>query len=40
MQLANIKISNISSFPYQPDLSNIEGMKFYNKKDNDVNILI
>lgn len=40
MQLANIKISNLLSFPYQPDLKKIEGVKFYNKKDNNVNVLI
>lgn len=40
MQLSNIKISNILSFPYQPDLSKIEGVKFHNKKDTNVNVLI
>ncbi len=40
MQLANIKISNLLSFPYTPDLSKIEGIKFYNKKNTNVNVLI
>jgi len=40
MQLVNIKISNLLSFPYQPDLSRIEGIKFYNRDNNNVNVLI
>lgn len=39
MQLTNVKISNLLSFPYQPDITLIEGVKFYNK-DNNVNVLI
>ncbi len=40
MQLANIKISNLLSFPYQPDLSKTEGVKFYNRENNNMNVLI
>jgi len=40
MQLTNIKISNLLSFPYQPDLSKVEGIKFYNRENNNVNVLI
>ena len=40
MQLTNLKISNVSSFPYQSDLSKIEGVKFYNAENNNVNVLI
>ena len=40
MQLANIKISNLLSYPYQPNLSKAEGVNFYNKVNNNVNVLI
>ena len=40
MQLANIKISNLLSYPYQPNLSHIEWVKFYNRENNNVNVLI
>ncbi len=40
MQLADIKISNLLSFPYHPDLSKTEGIKFYNNQNNGVNVLI
>lgn len=40
MQLANIKISNLLSYPYQPDFSKIEGVKFYNRENANVNVLI
>lgn len=40
MQLATIKISNLLSFPFEPDLSKIEGIKFYHKEQKDVNVLI
>ncbi len=40
MQLTNIKISNLLSFPYLPDLSKVEGTKFYNRENNNVNVLI
>ena len=40
MQLVNIKISNLLSYSYHPNLSKIEGTKFYNKKKNNINILI
>jgi DNA repair exonuclease SbcCD ATPase subunit len=40
MQLAHIKISNLLSYPYRPNLSKIEGIKFYNRENNNVNILI
>ena len=40
MQLTNIKISNLLSFPYQPDLSKVEGIKFYNRENNNVNVFI
>ena len=40
MQLTNVKISNLLSYPYQSDLSKVEGMKFYNRQDNNVNVFI
>ncbi len=40
MKIANIKISNLLSYPYQPDFSKIEGIKFYNRPNNNVNVLI
>lgn len=40
MQLATIKISNLLSFPFEPDLSKIEGIKFFAQEQKDVNILI
>lgn len=40
MQLTNIKISNLLSYPYQPNLNGFEGVKFHNKDKNDVNVLI
>lgn len=40
MQLANVKISNLLSFPYQPDFSKVEGVTFYNREHMDVHILI
>ena len=40
MQLTNIKISNVLSYPYQPDLSKVEGTLFYNRENNNVNVLI
>lgn len=40
MQLTNIKISNLLSFPYQPEINMIEGVKFYNRDNNNVNVLI
>ena len=40
MQLANIKISNLLSYPYQPNLSKAEGVNFYNRINNNVNVLI
>ena len=40
MQLSTIKISNLLSYPYQPDLSKIEGVKFHNRQNNNVNVMI
>ncbi|MEI7557746.1 MAG: hypothetical protein WCJ45_02690 [bacterium] len=40
MQLTNIRISNLLSYPYQADLSTHEGIKFYNRENNNVNVLI
>jgi ABC-type Mn2+/Zn2+ transport system ATPase subunit len=40
MQLAHVKISNVLSYPYSADITKIEGIKFYNRKNNNVNILI
>jgi len=40
MQLANIKISNVLSYPYHPDLRKVEGVRFYNREDVNVNVLI
>ena len=40
MQLTNIKVSNLLSYPYAPDLSKVEGVKFYNRDHNNVNVLI
>lgn len=40
MQLTNIKISNLLSYPYHPDLKQAEGVKFYNRKNANVNVLI
>ncbi|MFA7298277.1 MAG: AAA family ATPase [Candidatus Absconditabacterales bacterium] len=40
MQLTNIKVSNLLSYPYQPDLSKTQGVLFYNRKNNNVNVLI
>lgn len=40
MQLANMKISNLLSYPYIDDLSSHEGIRFYNRENNNVNVLI
>lgn len=40
MQLDTLKISNLLSYPYHEDLSIIEGTKFFNRKNNNVNTLI
>lgn len=40
MQLTNIKISNLLSYPYLPDFSKVEGTLFYNRENNNVNVLI
>ena len=40
MQLANIKISNLVSYPYHPDLRKAEGVIFHNREYNNVNVMI
>jgi len=40
MQLSNVKISNLSTYPRVPDLNKIEGIRFSNKENNNVNVLI
>lgn len=41
MKLRKIKISNIMSFPYQEDMTNMKGVNFEDKEDTlDMNILI
>ncbi len=40
MQLANIKISNLLSYPYHPDLNKAEGVVFHNREYNNVNVMI
>ena len=40
MQLTNVKISNLLTFPYLPDLGKIEGVQFSNKEGNNVNVFI
>ncbi len=40
MQLSTIKISNLLSYPYQPNLHEFEGVKFHTKDKNNVNVLI
>lgn len=40
MQLANIKISNLLSYPYHPDLYKAEGVIFHNREHNNVNVMI
>ncbi len=40
MQISNVKISNLLSYPYRPHLARLEGIKFYNREHSNVNILI
>ncbi len=40
MQLSTIKVSNILSFPYVENLTNVEGVRFHNDENGISNILI
>jgi len=40
MQLVNIKISNLLSYPYYSDLQKVEGVVFHNREYNNVNVMI
>lgn len=40
MQLSQVKISNLSNFPYVSRLEKTKGVTFFNPEKNNVNVLI